>query len=353
MQWGSIYRWYMQSFVPLFQTLNMSSEGASLPIIDLKRAKVDRQLEAKNVVNVLENVGFAFIDNVDGIDYEGLWDCCQWIFSKPQEFKKKLTRKFWVPENDNIYRGFFPIVPGEPSRKEAFEFARDVHPDDKTVSPKNWFYEKSTWPEEDGTFPFQEFLKGQYEVMHEACMELLRLCAIGLGIKEDSFQDIFDPNPCSTFRLLHYPPWDGAPPANALIEDGKVVTTPEHTDSCFMTLLSTFHFKGLEVMLSDGKWAEVQPRPGSLVMNIGDTFSRMLGGRFKKTKHRVTDIGVDRFSVPFFLEPKFNGDIGINFLAQHTGNGPAHVSERYGPWVLRTMKAKNYFEYRVLPEIDE
>ena len=337
----------------LLQLHAMSSTSPVLPVIDLARAKKDRLEEAKVVVDVLENTGFAYIDNVDGIDYDGLWDCCQWFFNKSDNFKKKIMRKQWNPENKNIYRGYFPVVPGEPSRKEAFEFARDVRPDDQTVSPQNWFYEKSTWPEEDGKFPFKEFLQKQYEVMHETCMELLRLCSIGLGISENSFEDIFGDKPCSTFRILHYPPWAGAPPVNAIIEDGKVVTTPEHTDSDFMTLLTTFHFKGLEVRRADGKWAEVDPRPGSLIMNIGDTFSRMLGGRFKATNHRVIDIGLDRYSVPFFLSPKFNGDIGVNFLSKHTGEGPEHVPERFGPWVLHTMKhQKNYFEYKVLPDIE-
>jgi hypothetical protein len=55
-------------------------------------------------------------------------------------------------------------------------------------------------------------------------------------------------NPCSTFRIIHYPPWDGPPPENAIVEDGKVVTTPDHTDSCFLTLLTTFNYRGLEVL---------------------------------------------------------------------------------------------------------
>lgn len=260
----------------------------------------------------------------------------------------------WNPNNKNLYRGYFPVVPGEPSHKEAFEFARDVPEGDTSVSPSNWFYEKSTWPEEDGTFPFKTFLQGQYEVMHRTCLELLRLSAIGLGIPEEAFTPLFEDKPSSTFRMLHYPAWkDGERPASALIEDGKVVTTPEHMDSDFMTLLTPFHFGGLEIKQSDGTWAEVKARPGSLVMNIGVTFSRMLGGRFKATNHRVLDIGQDRYSVPFFLGPRFDADIGINFLSLHNDGGPEHIPEKFGPWVFHRMKHEmQYFEYKVLPEIE-
>ncbi|XP_045203132.2 1-aminocyclopropane-1-carboxylate oxidase-like [Mercenaria mercenaria] len=336
----------------------MSSDNVTgataLPVIDMKEVKVDRKAAAKKIVDILENVGFAYVDNVDGIDYKGLWDCCQWFFNKPMDFKKKIMRKQWNPENTNLYRGYFPVVEGEPSRKEGFEFARDVPPDDSSVSPTNWFYEKSTWPEEDGSFPFKTFLQQQYEVMHDTCMKILRLLAIGLGIPENSFVNMFEDKPCSTFRMLHYPPWKGEPPKNALIEDGKVLTTPEHMDSVFMTLLTPFQFGGLEILQADGKWAEVINRRGSLVMNIGVTFSRMLGGRFKATRHRVLDVGTDRYSVPFFLEPKYDADIGINYLSKVTGNGPAHVTEKYGPWVLHRMKyEEKFYEFKDVPDIDE
>lgn len=44
-------------------------------------------------------------------------------------------------------------------------------------------------------------------------------------------------------------------------------------------------------------------------MNLGDTFSRLTNYRLKSTKHRVVDIGGERFSVPFFMEPKYLAEI--------------------------------------------
>lgn len=320
-----------------------------LPIIDL--ARTDREALGKDVVNALENVGFLYIDNVKGLDFDKFLECCKWFFGLPTEKKEAIMRNHWKKENKNVYRGYFPVVEGEPSRKEGFECGRDIKPNDPNVKPGNWFYEPSPFPEEDGKFPFKQFMLESYEVMHKTAMEILRLASMGLGIDEKSFEDIFAERPLSTLRLMHYPPWVGAPPQNALIEDEKVVTTPDHTDSNFLTLLYTFDFKGLEVVTADGNWAEVEPRPKSLVMNIGDVFSRMMGGRFKATRHRVIDIGVDRFSVPFFLEPSYDGDIGENFMSKATGKGPEHTVEPYGPWLLQQVKyIKKYFEYKVLPE---
>jgi len=340
-------------FLDHVKKLPVEMTSPNLPVVDLSRAYTDRDTMAKCVVAGLENEGFLFIDNVPDLDYDGLFKACKWFFDKPMEFKRTVMRNFWNPENKNVYRGYFPVNEGEPSRKEGFEFARDVPENDPEVAANNWFYEKSPWPEEDGTFPFKQFLQESYEILHKAALEILRLTALGLGIAEDSFESMFADKPCTTFRIMHYPPWAGEPPASARLEDGRVIITPEHTDTNFLTLLTRFHYGGLELQTADGQWVEVDPRPGSLVMNIGDTFSRMMGGRLKATKHRVLSIGEDRYAVPFFFTPRYNGDIGINFMSKATGQGPEHKTERYGPWVLDVIKnEKKYFEYRVLPDIE-
>lgn len=339
---------YFQSFISESTKMAAISE---LPIIDLSKSKSDRKTLADTVVNALENSGFLFIDNAD-IDFEKMYKFCKWFFNQPKEIKDGLSRKVWNPNNSNIYRGYFPVGENEPSRKEGFEIGRDITPNDPEVAPGNWFYEPSVWPKGDGASPFKTFMCDLYEKMHEISLEMLRLTAIGLKIDDFSFEDLFSKRPCSTLRLMHYPPWTGSPPENAQIEDGKMLTTPAHTDSTFLTLLATFGYKGLEVVTSQGLWMEVEPRPRSLVMNIGDVFSRMMGGRFKATRHRVIDIGVDRYSLPFFFEPKFEGDIGVNFMTKATGEGEKHVVEQYGPYIIHQMKhVKNYFEYRALPEI--
>lgn len=325
-----------------------------LPIIDLSKTTTHREELAKEIVNALENVGFLFIENVPDLDFDVLYKCCTWFFKLPKEKKEAIMRNFWAPENKNIYRGYFPVVDGEPSHKEGFECARDVPPGDTSVSLKNWFYEKSSWPEEDGTLPFKDMMQSSYEHLHNIAMEILKLCAIGIGIEENAFTDMFQDKPMSTFRLMHYPPWDGKPPENAIIEDGRVVTTPDHMDSNFLTLLSIFNYKGLEVKNMKDEWIPVHPRPKTLIMNIGVTFARMMGGRFKATRHRVMDIGIDRYSVPFFLSPSYHSDIGINFMAKYIKDYPEHVPERYGPWVLHRIKHEiKYFEYRCLPEIED
>lgn len=327
----------------------MTQQYLNLPVIDLADSKYKRKEFAAKIVDSLENIGFLFVDNVPGLDYDKLYQCNQWFFQQPDDVKKRLTRKAWNPENNNVYRGYFPVVPTEPSRKEAFEFAKDVLPG--SVSPDNWFYEKSVWPKENGEFPFKKTLCEFYELMHKTALELLSLCALGLGLPEDYFEYMFRDKPMSTFRLLHYPPWDSKPVDSAKIEDGKLLVTPDHADTEYLTLLATFNYSGLEILTSDGKWAEITPRPHSLVINIGETFAKMTGGRFKATRHRVIDIGVDRYSTAFFFTPSFDTDVGFNILdTKREAN--IGKEELFGPYQLRRMKyEKKYFEFRDLPDI--
>ncbi|XP_069112263.1 uncharacterized protein [Argopecten irradians] len=330
----------------------MASGPLELPVIDMAKSRTHRDEISRSLVDALENVGFLTIDNVEGLDFDILLKSCKWFFEQPHEKKSRLLRRQWNQENTNMFRGYFPVIEGEPSRKEGFEFG-PVYPEfDRKTTRAAWIYEENVWPEEDGTLAFKTELTKAFAIMHNTAMEILRLTAYGIGIDENAFISLFDDKPLTTFRMIHYPTWESSPPEVCLLDNGKVITTPEHTDTGFMTLLPTFGYKGLEVMTADGRWAEVAPRSTSLVMNIGDVFSRMLGGRFRATRHRVVDIGTDRFSFPFFLEPSFNADIGLNFMTKYTGSGPEHIPELYGPWVFHQYKyVKKHFEYRVLPDV--
>ena len=72
-----------------------------------------------------------------------------------------------------------------------------------------------------------------------------------------------------------------------------VISTGAHQDSGFLTLLQTFHFKGLELLLND-EWFAVPPLENAIVVNLGEQMTEMSNGRFKATVHRVIDIQQDR-----------------------------------------------------------
>lgn len=52
------------------------------------------------------------------------------------------------------------------------------------------------------------------------------------------------------------------------------LTTPEHTDSGFITLLTTFGYPGLQVPV-DGVYKFVKPEKNNIVVNLGDILERI------------------------------------------------------------------------------
>ena len=130
---------------------------------------------------------------------------------------------------------------------------------------------------------------------------------------------------------MHYPTYAGMSP--------PPLTCEEHIDSTFVSILSTLSYPGLEVQREDGSWMSVAPQPGSLILNIGDLLSRITD--LKATRHRVQDIGRDRYSVPFFLEPRT--DAKFEFKDSST--------IMYGPWVMQRIRRFAY-QFGHVPDFD-
>ena len=87
---------------------------------------------------------------------------------------------------------------------------------------------------------------------------------------------------------------------------------------------------GLELLTQDGRWIPVSPKPGELVINIGDMLQRLTNGRLRSTSHRVVNPAPDRaskarYSMPFFLH--FRSDFLIEALP---GDGARRASSRNG-----------------------
>ena len=99
----------------------------------------------------------------------------------------------------------------------------------------------------------------------------------------------------------------------------------------------------------DGEFRSVKPVYNELVVNLGDLFNRITNFQLKATKHRVLDIGVERFSSPFFLEAKFTASIPSNLLAPEEQEVEEPIV--FGPWLLK--KLQTYVEWQgfVMPDM--
>lgn len=126
--------------------------------------------------------------------------------------------------------------------------------------------------------------------------QLLELLAESLGVQSDFYSRHFK-NPATrsgTWRLHHFPP--NPLPLN-------IWRTEPHSDPSVLTLLKQ-DVGGLQVKKPGGsKWIDVEPLPGSFVVNVGDILEAWSNGRFPSVEHRVAlSEEIERFSMVIFLD---------------------------------------------------
>lgn len=303
----------------------------SLPIIDFSNP--DRLSNARDLTEAMETIGFVYLDNVPGFNQaaeERLLECVRWFFSLPLEDKLRLSPKNWNKDSENVYRGYVPVNVAEGHLREQYETGEDLPVDDADVLAGIPFYEPTPWPQCDSV-GFRETMAVHYRAMIDAGVEFMRLTSVGLGLAEHTFDSRFQPRSVSSLRVMHYPTYGRSEPT---------YTCEEHIDGAFVTFLVTFSYPGLEVKAGDGSWIAVVPCPGSLVVNIGDLLSRLTNRRFKATRHRVRDLGINRYSVPFFFEPQCD--------ARFEFQDDSSVIT-YGLWMLEKMRKFTY-QYGHVPD---
>ncbi|KAJ0086180.1 hypothetical protein Patl1_08229 [Pistacia atlantica] len=80
--------------------------------------------------------------------------------------------------------------------------------------------------------------------------------------------------------------------------------TGPHRDPTSLTILYQDEVGGLDVF-TNNKWMSVRPRPGALVINIGETFTALSNGIYKSCLHRaVVNTDKERISLAFFVNPR-------------------------------------------------
>jgi len=236
------------------------------------------------------------------------------LFDLPEAEKRRLWRRKSAPENPNVYRGYFPIEAGV--IKEGMDLGPDPVPDGPAARAGDALAEPTPFPREAALPGWRAEVRRAFASLEGIGGALMRSLARGLGLVESWFDEAFrDGN--STLRLIAYPPW----PERAARHD--VALRPfvsadgvrrydiggEHVDSGLVTLLQQDAVGGLQARLAGDAWVDVPPVEGSLVVNFGKLLERWSGGRIRATEHRVNGNDCERFSIPFFYEPRIDAEI--------------------------------------------
>ncbi|HVJ31553.1 MAG TPA: 2OG-Fe(II) oxygenase family protein [Terriglobia bacterium] len=260
------------------------------------------------------------------------------IFTLPAREIRRLCRQKFVPGNRNVYRGWFPLQEGHQTYKEGIDMGPDLAHGISVIDADDPLREATPLPPEEALPGWRDAAAAYYRALEQVGRMLMRSLARGLGLDEAYFDDAFRGG-VSTLRLIHYPPR----PASTLaqMEDAKFwtehdgrrvyLTGAPHADSGLVTLLAQDGVAGLQAHGRDGGWIDVPPIDGSLVVNFGRLLERWTGGRLKATQHRVIGHGAERYSIPFFYEPRI--DAVIAPLPGPAGAGTDFAPFLYGDHV--------------------
>ena len=146
---------------------------------------------------------------------------------------------------------------------------------------------------------FRETFVDLFAAFDRAGDRLLSAIARHLKLAPDWFDPaVKDGN--SVLRLLHYPP---------IPADAEGVRAGAHEDINLITLLLGAEEAGLELLDRDsGRWLQIKPPEGAMVVNVGDMLQRLTNHVLPSTTHRVVNPpperrGHSRYSMPFFLHP--------------------------------------------------
>jgi isopenicillin N synthase-like dioxygenase len=302
----------------------------SIASVSLDDADRDPQVFAQELGRSFEDYGFAIIAGHGIPDelIERAEDKARAFFALPDEVK----RRYQIPGTGGA-RGYTPFgietAKGAKAHdlKEFWHVGRELpegHPF-RDHMPDN------VWPEEVESF--RDTFRELFATFDRTGLKILRAIARYLKIDEDYFVDtVRDGN--SVLRLLHYPPIEGEP--------GSHVRAGAHEDINTITLLLGADEAGLELQTRDGRWIPVSPRPGELVVNIGDMLQRLTNGVLRSTPHRVVNPPPERrsrsrYSMPFFLH--FRSDFMIEALP---GTVPAGEQPKWPP-----VTANEYLQERL------
>lgn len=263
------------------------------------------------------------------------------VFTLQDAQRAALLRRAFAPGNRAVYRGWFPLQNGVGSYKEGMDIGPDVV--DPSRVDGTWggdpLCEPTPLPMEDALPGWRAASARYYSAMERLGALLMRSIARALGLPEHFFDAPFARG-ISTLRLIHYPPRTresfGERAATLWIEhEGTRVYQLglAHVDSGFVTLLAQDGVAGLQAEDSSGRWVDVQPTEGTLVVNFGGLLERWTGGRVRATRHRVIGFGASRYSIPFFYEPAADALIETLPLP----NSPHIAPFRYGDHLWSAM----------------
>lgn len=309
--------------------ISKSTSFNEIPIVDIGPLLdgSDANSVARQIGHICENIGFLYIKNhgVPTSLVQDVYRLAQDFFAQPFEVKNRLN----IVNSGQTLRGYIPMY-GEnvdPTNtkdfKECFDFGRP----EETVSP---FFGPNLMPEAHQEF--KRVMETYHATMLKLARKLISAIALSLDLPADYFEKL-QKKPITIQRLLHYPPQFGDITL-------KEIGIGAHTDYGFLTILSQDANGGLQVQNRNGEWVSAPPVADTFIVNIGDLVQTFTNDRYISTMHRVINTsGVDRYSVPFFIDLDFDAVVDVVPTCSSAEN-----PSKYPPYTSGQHKYKRFVD---------
>ncbi|PWN51870.1 Clavaminate synthase-like protein [Violaceomyces palustris] len=268
------------------------------PISTLSLASLsDQEQLGQAIFQACTTTGFFYLKDhsIPKQEVDRIFDVSSRYFLQTDEEDKRKDADF---ANNIGYRAMKaetldPATSKEGDLKESFNLVL-LSSKSKEHAPPSQTFPASMLPEKEEITSFIDACKS-------TCDVVLQGFAHALGLTENYFKDCHH-GAHDRLRLIHYPP---TPPR----EDGTStsIRAGSHSDYGSCTLLFQKDVGGLQVEV-EGKWVDIPPQEGCIVVNVGDAMEFWTKGLFQSTQHRValprTEAeSASRFSVAYFCQP--------------------------------------------------
>ena len=292
----------------------MDASFEKIPQVDLtpmRGSERERKALASALSEICHQVGF-FVITDHGIDVrlvDTVFSVSQSLFELPLEQKRLIDKR-----QSRHFRGWEAVgteyTNGRPDIREQVDLWSEHPPRAEDVTPNYLrLLGPNQWLPETVLPDFRATLQQWFTQLGALADELLALLALGLGLPERQFEDLFGDERMSLTKLIRYP---ATPPGQFGVN--------AHHDTGFLTLLATGGVAGLQVENPDGQWIDVPCIPDSFVVNLGEMLQAMTGNYFVATPHRVV-ANQERYSAGYFHGPSLHTLLEPLEL-------PAHITAR-------------------------
>lgn len=265
----------------------------ALPALSMRERRADPQGFARAMGESYTRFGFAVVRDhgLHSATIERALAAARDFFALPEAVKRRYHlaggagQRGYVPFGVEAAKGAAKV-----DLKEFWHVGREL-PEGHRYRP---FMPHNLWPAELPSFRADVY--ALYAALDALGGALLQSIALYLGLRPEFFAATTrDGN--SVLRLLHYPP---TPP------DPDGVRAEAHEDINVITLLLGAEEAGLQLLTREGRWLDVNPPDGALVVNVGDMLQRLTNHVLPSTTHRVVNPAPERahlprYSIPFFL----------------------------------------------------